>query len=183
MRKGGSRLRYRSWVRVSTWTLLGLLFTVGGVGGVDGGNPAAVVFAGLGLVVVAFAWWPRLVVTGDGVVIRNLTSTRLAWRDVAAIRVKPQLPYLGPGWRRIDAFSRASRGPGLGAQEYPGLVINTHSQGPIVFVALQRSVIFTRPGIAERVAAELIAARQAAAKHRDPVEAVRMLRAGRRLGD
>lgn len=185
MGRGSSRLRYRSWVRLAFWTPLGLFFAVGGVGRVGGGDLGAAVFAGLGLAVLAFAWWPCLLITRDGVVIRNFTSTRLAWRDVADIRVKPELSYLGVGSSRIDAFAQFARetglGQGVGAD--PGLIINTHSRGPIPVFAVQRRTIFSRPRFAERVARELAVARQAVATHRDPVEAVRTLRAARRGAD
>jgi hypothetical protein len=72
-----SRLRYRSPVRVLTWTPVGVLFIVAGVGATKAEEPPAVIFAALGAVVLMYAWWPRLVISREGVEVRNLRVTRL----------------------------------------------------------------------------------------------------------
>jgi hypothetical protein len=171
-RPSRSRLRYRSPVRVLIWTPFGVVFIVAGIGSTTEGNAPAVVFAGLGLVVLGFAWWPRLVISRDGVEVRNLAVTRLAWHDVGGVGVRSQLPYMGRVMQRIHSFAQRSRGPGVGTQGYPGLVINTHSLGPVAVVAAQRSVLSGRAGYADRVGEELVVARHAAARHVDPVRAV-----------
>jgi hypothetical protein len=174
-----SRLRYRSPVRVLTWTPIGILFVVAGVGATTGEDPPAVIFAGLGAVVLMYAWWPRLVISRDGVEVRNLTTTRLAWRDIAGVGVRSQLPYLGRTMRGVHALARA-RGPGIGEQGYPGLVLNTRSLGPVAVVAAQRSVISRRTGYAERVGEDLRVARRAVARRLDPIDAVLEARSVRR---
>jgi hypothetical protein len=126
-----------------------------------------------------YAWWPRLVISREGVEVRNLTVTRLAWRDVAGVSMNSQLPYLGRTMRVIHALAQA-RTFGIGDQGYPGVVINTHSLGPVAVAAAQRSVVSGRPGYAERVGEDLLVARQAVAKRLDPINAVLEARAARR---
>jgi hypothetical protein len=172
------KIRYRSWVALVLWTPFGALLAVGGTAGATGGDPSAAIFAAIGVFVVAFTWWPVLVLSSDGLAVRNLRTRRMAWADVARVDVGSQLSHLGRFWRHVHLVARGSS-PRLAAQAYPGLLVHTRSAGTIAVCAIRQSVLDkSESGRAYRVVAELTAARRAAHRGDDPVAAVRALRRG-----
>ena len=174
------RIRYRSWVSLVLWTPFGALLAVGGAAGATGGDPPAAILGALGVFIAASTWWPVLVLTSDGLTVRNLRTWRVEWADVATVNVGSQLSHLGRFWHHVH---RVARGPSprLAAQAYPGVLVHTRSAGTIAVYAIRQSVLDkTESGRAYRVVAELTAARRAAHRGDDPVAAVRALRRGDR---
>ena len=173
------KIRYRSWVALLLWTPFGALLAVGGMAGATSGDPPAAILAACGAFIVALTWWPVLVLTSEGLTVRNLTRSRVEWADVATVNVGSQLAHLGSFWRHIHRLVRGSS-PRLDAQAYPGLLIHTRSAGTIAVCAIRRSVLDnTQSGRAYRVANELTAARRAAHRGDNPIAAVHALRHGR----
>jgi hypothetical protein len=167
-------------VALLLWTPFGAVLAVGGAAGATGGDPPAAILAALGVFIVALTWWPVLVLSSDGLAIRNLRTSRVEWADVARVDVGSQLLHLGRFWRHVHRFARGSS-PRLDAQAYPGLLVHTRSDGTIAVYAIRQSVLDkTEKGRAYRVAEELTAARRAAHRGDDPVAAVHALRRGGR---
>ena len=174
------KIRYRSWVALLLWTPFGALLAVGGTAGAASGDPAASILAACGVFIVAFTWWPVLVLTSDGLMVRNLKTSRVEWADVATVDVGSQLAQMGRFWRHVHRVTRGSS-PRVAAQAYPGLLIHTRSAGTIAVSAIRQSVLdHTQSGRAYRVANELTVARRAAHRGDNPLAAVHALRNGDR---
>lgn len=172
------RIVYRSWFRLAWSVPFGLALTVGGTRAAAGGDLAAIVFAPVGLFVIGYALWPRLVLDGRGLTVRNGSSAMVPWADVQRPRVEAQLPHLGGFMKALSRVGRASRcGQGIGPSGYPGLVLRTRSMGSCAVLAVQRHPL-NQGGFPDRVAHEVEIARRAVSKHLDPVEAVRASRPG-----
>jgi len=177
-----NRIVYRSWFRLAWSVPFGLALTVGGTWAAAGGDLGAVVFAPVGLFVVGYSLWPRLVLDGRGLTWRNGSSATVAWADVQRPRVEAQLPHLGGFAKALSRVGGASRGgQGIGPGGYPGLVLRTRSTGSCAVLAVQRHPL-NHGGFPDRVAHEIEIARRAVSKHLHPVEAVRASRHRGRAG-
>jgi hypothetical protein len=132
--------------------------------------------------VLGLVWWPRLVVTTDGVTVRNVFAQTIAWRQLRKPRVESQKPYLGGVWAHLDRVAEARRGgPGIGRGGFPGLVLRSHVMSPVAVFAVQSSVLSAEgSGLPHRVADELQMARRAVSDKDDPVDAIRKCRRSRR---
>ncbi|MDX6214216.1 MAG: hypothetical protein QOF82_3303 [Frankiales bacterium] len=167
MLRRDSRIVYRSTFRLLTSVPGGAFLAVVSTGAGLTGDPAALVFLPVGIFLVLFALWPRLVVDSHGVTVRNLRSRTVVWSQVKAARVERQLPLLGAPWKWLGR--RRGLDPGSGG--YPGLVLRT-SVGALPVIAVQRQALL-QGGFADRVAEQVTAARRAARVGHDPVHAAR----------
>jgi len=170
------RIVYRSWFRLAWSVPFGLAVTVGGTRAAAGGDLGAVVYAPVGLSVIGYALWPRLVLDGRGLTLFNGSSATIPWADLQRPRVEAQLPHLGGFMKALSRVGGASRGgQGIGPGGYPGLVLRTRSMGSCAVLAVQRHAL-NQGGFPDRVAHEIEIARRAVSKHLDPVGAVRASR-------
>jgi hypothetical protein len=85
---------------------------------------------------VLLSWWPKVAVTDEALVVRNLRTHVVPWGEVTKVAIEEQLPELGKFW--VFADSWFGRGGG-----YTGLVIRQHAHRRTVSFALQgRSPFF-----------------------------------------
>ncbi|MCW2856167.1 MAG: hypothetical protein JWR52_1782 [Marmoricola sp.] len=121
----------RSWRRVAGLGGVGALATFAGP--FVGDPVASLLIVPTGLFAIAYAWWPRLRMTDEGIEIRNLHSRQVPWRDVVRIKVADQLPHLPKGWRTLHRWTWRSTTNDVG---YLGVCVQTRVQG-IPAVGLQ----------------------------------------------
>jgi hypothetical protein len=120
---------------------------------------------------------PCLIVRADGLVVRNLKSTRIAWDDVQSTHVERQEGYYNRAWGMRD------RGPdhdNWRTGGYYGLVIFRRSGNPVAVWAVSdgRNNESTRGGKEvkshmKEVAHEIVVGRNAAGRGLDPIDAIK----------
>jgi len=131
----------------------------------------------LGLVVSAYAWWPVMQLTEDGLIIRNVRSVSVPWAQLQSVEVGVQLPFLGMVSQELHRYGSNLRGLKASAPNV-GLLVHTKADGTRAALAIRRNVLGQELGdFAQQVLAEVTAARQAARRGADPVAAVQALRA------
>src|SRR5450631_104156 len=130
----------------------------------------------LGLVVSAYASWPVMRLTADGLIIRNLRSVSVAWADVRSLELGVQMPFLGMASQELHRYGTNLRGRKAAAPNV-GLLVQTKDNGTQAALAIRRNVLGQEIGdYAQQVLAEVTAARQAARRGGDPIAAVKALR-------
>jgi uncharacterized protein (DUF58 family) len=133
------------------------------------------------LYVYFFLIRPRLVVRKDGLVVRNVFSTRITWDNLQAARVGRQEGYFARAWGLPD------RGPehdNWRTGGYYGLVLVRREGNPVAAFSVTdgRDHESTTGGRAVKaqmktIAEEIQIGKQAAARGLDPIEAIESHRA------
>jgi hypothetical protein len=93
-------------------------------------DPAFSAFVAV-LVMVVFcfaAWWPVVVVRTEGIMVRNLRTTRIPWARIERIRVEDQTPYR-TGWAGFLGS--------ITVRSITGLVVHLHGDAAVASSALQ----------------------------------------------
>jgi len=165
----------RSWRRVVGLGSVGLTATA--IWPLSGDLVSSLVVVPLGLFAVAYAWWPRLLVTESAVEVRNLRTRRVHWQDVERIITADQVPNLPRVWRSLNRWF--GRG-GVKDVGYLGLCV-TSRHGVVPVIALQAvspwwNLRRTSPGWLVGIERRLRSTLQAARSGRSAVDAYRASR-------
>jgi hypothetical protein len=124
----------RSWRRVTGLGLFGLAMSFTAVGAASSDPIFTAVFGPLGLFSLAYAWWPRLVITDDALEVRNWRTKTIPWNKVRRVHTADQLPHLGRWWSTLHRLAyRPLQAKDVG---YLGLCVRTDS-GTVPVMAFQ----------------------------------------------
>jgi hypothetical protein len=171
------KLVYRARVVGRVWLPFGVVMLAVTALGVSINDSIFMGLGALGLLVSAYACWPVLHLTADGLVIRNLRSVSVPWADVRSLEVGVQMPFLGMASQELHRYGSNLRGRKASAPNV-GLLVHTSANGTQAALAIRRNVLGQEIGdYPHNVLAEVTAARQAARRGTDPIAAAEALRA------
>jgi len=171
------QLVYRARVVGRVWLPFGVVMVAVFALGIGISDPIFTGLGALGLVVSAYAWWPVMRLTADGLIIRNMRPVLVAWADMRSVELGVQMPFLGMASQELHRYGSKSRGRKASTPN-TGLLVHTKENGTHAALAIRRNVLGQEIGdYAQHVLAEVTAARQAARRGGDPIAAVQTLRA------